>query len=75
MIHSIGGVQVLFPWLEHAGKFAIKSDTRISIAPNSALDTGAYEQLTGDWVVVRSNAYTGMLFTGYAKSVRLVRHV
>ena len=59
MINCIGGVQVLFPWLEHVGKCPIKSDKRISIAPSSGLQSEIYKNLQDDWVVVQSATYTG----------------
>ena len=59
VIHCIGGVQVLFPWLEYAGKLPIKSDKRISIAPSSGLQSDIYNNLQDDWVVVQSATYVG----------------
>ena len=59
VIHCIGGVQVLFPWLEYAGKLPIKSDKRISIAPSSVLQSDIYNNLQDDWVVVQSATYVG----------------
>ena len=71
VIHCIGGVQVLFPWLEYAGKLPIKSDKRISIAPSSGLQSDIYNNLQDDWVVVQSATYVGKQLSVYYNSFTL----